>query len=166
MGWPASICCSQVSSVRAKAPIQTHQVIWSAARTSYDIDGAQDLSVPLTWTNDQGVTVTKTYTFHRGLYSIGLQYNVQNKSEATWQAASYAQFLRNDPRTKSSMFNVESRAFHGAALDDGTKYRKLDLAADSGRQLIPHAMRPTAGLRLFNTSSSVRSCRRQVWRIT
>jgi YidC/Oxa1 family membrane protein insertase len=29
------------------------------------------------------------------------------------------------------MFNVESRAFHGPAMDDGTKYRKLDLAADS-----------------------------------
>lgn len=100
---------------------------------SYDIDGAQDLSVPLTWTNDQGITVTKTYTFHRGLYSINLDYNVQNKGETAWKVASYAQFLRNDPRTKSSMFNVESRAFHGPALDDGTKYRKLDLAADSER---------------------------------
>ena len=114
-----------------KGPYPTQKAIWSAARTSYDIDGAQDLSVPLTWTNDQGVTVTKTYTFHRGLYSISLDYNVQNKGATAWKVASYAQFLRNDPRTKSSMFNVESRAFHGPALDDGTKYRKLDLAADS-----------------------------------
>ena len=129
---PASIYLLQSGLIGSgKGSYPTHLAIWSAARTSYDIDGAQELSVPLTWTNDQGVTVTKTYTFHRGLYSIGLQYNVQNKSEATWQAASYAQFLRNDPRTTSSMFNVESRAFHGPALDDGTKYRKLDLAADS-----------------------------------
>ena len=105
--------------------------IWTTAKTSYEMGGAQDLSVPLTWTNNQGVTVTKTFTFHRGLYSIGLEYNVQNKGTTDWQAGSYSQLLRNDPRTKSSMFNVESRAVHGPAFDDGTKYRKLDLAPDS-----------------------------------
>ena len=109
----------------------THLATWSAANTTYDIGGAQELQVPLTWTNDQGVTVTKTYTFRRGLYSIGLQYTVQNRGDTPWQVAQYAQFLRNDPRTKSSMFNVESRAFHGPAMDDGTKYHKLDLAPDS-----------------------------------
>jgi YidC/Oxa1 family membrane protein insertase len=114
-----------------KGSYPTHLAVWSAAKTSYDLDGAQDLTVPLTWTNSEGVSVTKTYTFHRGSYSIGLQYTVQNQGATAWQAASYTQFLRNDPRTKSSMFNVESRAFHGPALDDGTKYRKLDLAADS-----------------------------------
>jgi YidC/Oxa1 family membrane protein insertase len=109
----------------------THLAVWSAPKAAYDIDGNQELRVPLTWTNDEGVTVTKTYVFRRGLYSIGLEYNVQNHGNAPWQVAPYAQLLRNDPRTKSSMFNVESRAFHGPAMDDGTKYRKLDLAADS-----------------------------------
>ncbi len=113
------------------APYPTHLANWTTPRTLYDIDGSQELRVPLTWTNDHGVTVTKTYLFHRGLYSIELEYAVQNHSDMPWQAAEYAQFLRNDPRTKSSMFNVESRAFHGPALDDGTKYRKLDMAADS-----------------------------------
>ena len=113
------------------APYPTHLANWTASKTSYDIDGSQELRVPLTWTNDQGVTVTKTYLFHRGLYSIELEYSVQNHGDVPWQAAAYAQFLRNDPRTKSSMFNVESRAFHGPAIDDGTKYRKLDMAADS-----------------------------------
>ncbi|HWW78749.1 MAG TPA: membrane protein insertase YidC [Steroidobacteraceae bacterium] len=114
-----------------KGSYPTHLATWSAAKTSYDIDDTTELRVPFTWTNDQGVTVTKTYTFHRGLYSVGLEYSVQNHGDAPWQVAPYAQVLRNDPRTKSSMFNVESRAFHGPAMDDGTKYRKLDLAADS-----------------------------------
>jgi YidC/Oxa1 family membrane protein insertase len=112
-------------------PYPTHLAMWSSPKSTYDIDGAQDLQVPLTWTNDQGVTVTKTYTFHRGLYSIKLQYSIQNHSDKPWQAAPYAQILRNDPRTKSSYFNVESRAFHGPAIDDGTKYRKLDFSPDS-----------------------------------
>jgi YidC/Oxa1 family membrane protein insertase len=114
-----------------KGSYPTHLATWSAARTTYDIDGNQELRVPLTWTNDKGVAVTKTYTFHRGLYSVRLDYTVQNRGDTPWQVAPYAQILRNDPRTKSSMFNVESRAFHGPAMDDGTKYRKLDLAADS-----------------------------------
>ena len=114
-----------------KTPYPTHLAQWSAAQTSYDIDAKQELRVPLTWTNDQGVTVTKTYIFHRGLYSIQLQYSVQNHGSSPWQVAQYSQLLRNDPRTKSSMFNVESRAFHGPAIDDGTKYRKLNMAADS-----------------------------------
>jgi YidC/Oxa1 family membrane protein insertase len=114
-----------------KGSYPTHLATWSAVKTSYDIDDTAELRVPFTWTNDQGVTVTKTYTFHRGLYSVGLEYDVQNHGDAPWQVAPYAQVLRNDPRTKSSMFNVESRAFHGPAMDDGTKYRKLDLASDS-----------------------------------
>ena len=113
------------------SPYPTHLAKWSSEKTSYDIDAHQEVRVPLTWTNDQGVTVTKTYTFHRGLYSIDLAYTVQNHGTGDWQAAPYAQFLRNDPRTKSSMFNVESRAFHGPAIDDGTKYRKLNPAPDS-----------------------------------
>jgi YidC/Oxa1 family membrane protein insertase len=112
-------------------PYPTHLAVWSAAQTKYDIDAHQELRVPLTWTNAQGVTVTKTFIFHRGLYSIQLDYTVQNHGDTPWQAAPYAQVLRDDPRTKSSMFNVESRAFHGPAMDDGTKYRKLDFSADS-----------------------------------
>jgi YidC/Oxa1 family membrane protein insertase len=114
-----------------KTQYPTHLAKWSTEKTSYDIDAQQELRVPFTWTDDQGVTVTKTYVFHRGLYGIDLEYSVQNHGSSAWKAAPYAQVLRNDPRTKSSMFNVESRAFHGPAMDDGTKYRKLDLAADS-----------------------------------
>jgi len=114
-----------------KTSYPTHLAQWSSAQSSYDIDSQQALRVPLTWTNDQGVTVTKTYIFHRGLYSIDLQYSVQNHGSTPWQVAQYSQLLRNDPRTKSSMFNVESRAFHGPAIDDGTKYRKLNMESDS-----------------------------------
>ena len=114
-----------------KAPYPTHLATFTAPQTQYEIDHGQELRVPLTWTNDQGVSVTKTFIFRRGDYSIGLEYNVQNHGDSAWQIAPYAQILRNDPRTKSSMFNTESRAFHGPAMDDGTKYRKLDMAPDA-----------------------------------
>ena len=108
------------------SPYPTHLAVLTSPEREYQLDGAAELRVPLTWTNGQGVSVTKTFVFRRGEYRIGVEYALQNRSDSPWQAAPYAQILRNDPRTKRSMFNVESYAFHGPALYDGTKYRKLD----------------------------------------
>ncbi|MGH8304729.1 MAG: membrane protein insertase YidC, partial [Steroidobacteraceae bacterium] len=105
-------------------PYPTHLATFTSARSDYTLDAAAELRVPLTWSAD-GVTVTKTYVFHRGDYRIDIEYQVHNDGAAAWQARSYAQILRNDPRTKSSYFHVESYAFHGPAIYDGSKYRKL-----------------------------------------
>jgi len=103
-----------------------HLATFTATQHDYQLGRADEIRVPLAWTNGQGVTVIKTYVFRKGQYEIGVEYDVENRSQTPWTAAPYAQVLRNDPRTKRSMFNVESYAFHGPALYDGTKYRKLD----------------------------------------
>ena len=104
----------------------THLAIFSSPQSQYILTGTE-LRVPLSWSAD-GVTVTKTFVFHQGQYAIGLDYEVHNGGAAPWAASAYAQILRNDPPTKRSMFNVDSYAFHGPALHDGVKYRKLDTA--------------------------------------
>ncbi|MBV9912294.1 MAG: membrane protein insertase YidC [Sinobacteraceae bacterium] len=106
----------------------SHIAQLSSAQHSYQLDGGSELRVPLTWSGADGVQVTKTFIFRRGQYRIGIEYTVANHSGAAWTAAPYAQIVRNDPRTKRSMFNVESYAFHGPAMWDGSKYRKLDPA--------------------------------------
>jgi YidC/Oxa1 family membrane protein insertase len=103
----------------------THLADYTSAQDQYTLDRASELRVPLTW-HDAGVTVTKTFVFRRGAYRIGVEYAVRNDGTVPWQARPYAQILRNDPPTKRSYFNVTSYAFHGPALYDGTKYRKLD----------------------------------------
>jgi YidC/Oxa1 family membrane protein insertase len=108
------------------AEYPNHLAIYTSTQQQYTLRGAE-LRVPLTWSAD-GITVTKTFVFRPGQYAIGLDYEVHNESAAPWVASSYAQILRNDPPTKRSMFNVDSYAFHGPALYDGTKYRKLDTA--------------------------------------
>jgi len=100
----------------------------TSERTDYELGSANELRVPLEWTNGQGVKVTKTYVFHRGEYRIDVNYDVENHSQDAWSAAPYAQIIRNDPRTKRSMFNVETYAYHGPSMYDGKKYRKLDTA--------------------------------------
>jgi len=105
----------------------THLATYHSATEGYRLDGGSELTVPLTW-SEGGVSVTKTFVFRRGQYRIDVNYAVRNGSSVAWEARPYAQILRNDPPTKRSMFNVESYAFHGPALYDGTRYRKLDTA--------------------------------------
>jgi YidC/Oxa1 family membrane protein insertase len=116
------------SGLNGPQPTPTHLTPLKAERTDYQLGSANELRVPLTWTNDQGVKVTKTFVLRRGEYRIDIDYDVENHSQSPWTAHAYAQILKNDPRTKRSMFNVETYAYHGPAFFNGKKYRKLDTA--------------------------------------
>lgn len=118
------------------APRPTHLAIFTAGQIDYQLGTSKDeLRVPLTWTDGAGVTVTKTFIFHRGQYRIDVRYDVQNNSSAVWQAGSYAQILRDNVPVPRSMFNVESYASKMPAFDDGTKYQKLPLDKDDSKNL-------------------------------
>ena len=118
------------------APRPTHLATFTAAATEYRLQpGEKELRVPLTWTDGAGVTVTKTFVLRRGRYDIELDYRVQNKTAAPWQAASYAQILRDNVPVERSMFSPDSYAFKGPAYYDGTKYQKLKLDKEEDRAL-------------------------------
>jgi YidC/Oxa1 family membrane protein insertase len=109
----------------ADSPHPNHTALFTALRQSYEMDGSQQLRVPLTWSSG-GITVTKTFVFTKGSYGIGLEYTIHNQGAAPWLAEPYAQLYRDDPRTKSSYFNPNSYAYHGPAIWDGNKYERLD----------------------------------------
>jgi YidC/Oxa1 family membrane protein insertase len=109
----------------------THLALYTAPASEFRLaPGAQELRVPLTWTDGQGVTVTKTYVFKPGQYAVEVIYDVQNASTADWKAASYVQFARHVYSQSRSMFDVESYAFRGPAVYDGEKYQKLSVDKD------------------------------------
>ena len=116
------------SGLTGPQPTPSHLTPLTSDRTDYQLGSAAELRVPLTWTSPEGVKVTKTFVFRRGEYRVDIDYDVENQSQSPWTAAPYAQILRNDPRTKRSMFNVETYAYHGPAVFDGKKYHKLDTA--------------------------------------
>jgi len=106
----------------------THMAIFQSGATEYRLNaGDAQLEVPLTWTDGQGVTVTKTYIFHPGSYRIDLKYDVDNKSLTDWKGASYVQLVRHYEQLKRSYFNVETYAYRGPAIYDGKKYRRLQV---------------------------------------
>ena len=115
----------------AGAATPTHLARFDAPTTAMRLEpGMDELQLPLAWTDGHGVKVTKTYTFRRGQYAIGLDYQVQNGSASPWSFAPYAQLLRNNQPIATSYFHPESYAYKGPAYDDGQKYQKLKLGKD------------------------------------
>jgi YidC/Oxa1 family membrane protein insertase len=73
----------------------THHAVFTAGQTSFRLaDSADVLEVPLTWRSPAGVEVTKTYTFRRGNYEVGLDHTVLNNSGADWHGRQYRQLQR------------------------------------------------------------------------
>jgi YidC/Oxa1 family membrane protein insertase len=95
--------------------------------------GQDEIRLPLVWRNDAGVTVTKTYTFHRGRYQIDVDYLIENAGNASWTYASYAQLLRTNQAVETSYFKPESYSFKGPAYFDGAKYQKLKMGSADTR---------------------------------
>jgi YidC/Oxa1 family membrane protein insertase len=110
----------------------THLAAWSAPGKTFALPaGAKELRVPLTWTDGQGLTVTKTFVFTRGLYSIDLIYDVQNAGATPRKLASYSQFLRHWEHASRSYFDVETYSFKGPAVYDGTKSHDLNVESET-----------------------------------
>jgi YidC/Oxa1 family membrane protein insertase len=110
----------------------THLALWTAAEKSYALgDSAQELHVPLSWSDGHGLKVTKTFAFKRGSYAIGLNYLVQNDSESARSLAAYTQILRHWVKPSRSYFDVETYSFKGPSIYDGTKTEDLKVDSDT-----------------------------------
>jgi YidC/Oxa1 family membrane protein insertase len=109
-------------------PEPTHLATFTSTANEFRLaPGAAELRVPLSWNDGLGVTVTKTYVFRPGSYAIEVLYDVDNRSESEWSGASYVQLAWHVYAQERSMFDVESYAYRGPAVWDGSKYRKLDV---------------------------------------
>ena len=115
-------------------PAPTHLAAWTAQQQSYSLaDGADELRVPLTWHDDAGLAVTKTFIFRRGAYGITVRYDARNDGTVPRTLAPYAQILRHWEHATRSYFDVETYSFKGPAVYDGSKSRdlKVEDAEDS-----------------------------------
>jgi YidC/Oxa1 family membrane protein insertase len=110
-----------------------HTAIYTAARTNYELGNADEIVVPLTWSNEQGVSVEKTLRFTRGSYRIDISQRLVNDSDSEWRGAEYAQIRRRTHEVKRSMFDVDSYSTDSPIIYDGEKAEKLkrdDLVTD------------------------------------
>ena len=118
---------SGLTSGEAGRAEPNHKAEFSATASEYRLaEGADELRVPLSWADGAGLSVTKTFVFHRGGYAVDIEYHVANAGAAPVRLASYAQLLRHWEVVKRSMWNVETYAFRGPAIYDGETYKKLN----------------------------------------
>jgi YidC/Oxa1 family membrane protein insertase len=98
---------------------------FDAERRSYDLGGADEIRVPLTWANEDGVRVEKTFTFRRGSYRIDVEQHLDNQGAEALRGAAYAQLRRRSTEQERSMFDVDTYSYDGAVAYDGEKAEKL-----------------------------------------
>ena len=115
------------SGVRAASggPEATHLTEFTATQTAFELGSADELVVPLRWTDASGVTVEKRYRFRRGSYRVDLEQQVRNGGDVAWRGAEYVRIKRRSAEIERSMFDVDSYSFIGPVIYDGDKSEKL-----------------------------------------
>jgi YidC/Oxa1 family membrane protein insertase len=106
------------------APAPDHHAIFSAGDANYVMQpGEEQISVPLSWTDGQGLQVSKTYTFKRGSYVIDLDQKIINQSAKPWTGRQYDQLMRIEHSDKTNNF---IRTFSGGVVyTDKEKFKKI-----------------------------------------
>jgi YidC/Oxa1 family membrane protein insertase len=98
------------------------QAVYQTDKTDYTLAQGQDqLQVNLSWQNTDGVTITKTFTFKRDSYDIGLAYQIANKSAQAWQGNLYLQLMRKNAPPPSAKGFVSLTTYFGAAVNSPEK---------------------------------------------
>ena len=103
-----------------------HTAIFTADRSVYELGDADELVVPLLWTDGQGLSVEKRFTFRRGSYQVDVEQVLTNGSATAWSGDQYSQLLRRSYEQERSMFDVDSYSFDGPIVYDGERSEKLD----------------------------------------
>jgi len=98
--------------------------VFDSPRSEYALGDADELAVPLTWTDESGVTIEKRFLFTRGSYAILVEQTLDNDSSEPWRGDQYTQLLRRSKGIDRSMFDVDSYSFDGPQTYNGDKAEK------------------------------------------
>ncbi|MAG68055.1 MAG: membrane protein insertase YidC, partial [Pseudomonadales bacterium] len=102
---------------------------YSVEQNSYQLaDGQEQLVVDLTTSND-GVNVTKRFTFTRGRYLVGVSYLIDNQSSQPWSGSLFGQIKRDGSGDPSSSTATGMATFLGTAYwSADASYTKMKMS--------------------------------------
>ncbi|MGB4246759.1 MAG: membrane protein insertase YidC [Pseudohongiellaceae bacterium] len=119
----------------------TTRALYQASASNYTLgETADSVEVAMTYTDAQGVQITKRFSFQRGSYLIDITYEINNASGAPWSANLFGQINRTGFEDPSSVGGVGMSSFLGFAatsLDD--PYYKVEFE-DVANGLTPHEL--------------------------
>ena len=106
--------------------IDAEGVLYSTSQKKYELsENENEIKVVLTAANATS-EVTKTFTFKRDDYLIGVNYQVKNISDNAIQNVFYAQLKRDDSADPSAGNSMGMQAYLGAALTTkDSRYEKV-----------------------------------------
>ena len=110
------------------------RALYRAEFDSYELqEDANSLQVDLVNTQQNGVTVTKRFSFKRDSYLIDIDFLIQNNTETNWQANAFGQIRRNNFDDPSSVggFGRTFLGFVTTSTDD--PYIKIEFDDIDGR---------------------------------
>jgi YidC/Oxa1 family membrane protein insertase len=129
---PPNVFLAQ-SGLRGKAAagdsnVPDHHAAFTAESTDFVLaDGDDTLDVKLHWKSDDGVRITKIYSFHRDSYVVDLRYEVENGSGEPWGARMYGQFQRSEVEPEGGLFRTYT--YTGGVISGPEKpYEKIDFS--------------------------------------
>lgn len=105
--------------------------VYHTEQTSYQLaDGQDSLTVPMTFTNDKGVTFTKTFTLKRNNHVVDVAYQIDNQSAEPVQAQLYGQLKQSEVNPNEEGGNMlMASAYRGPAYSSSeTRYTKYDFS--------------------------------------
>ncbi|MEX0942887.1 MAG: membrane protein insertase YidC [Pseudomonadales bacterium] len=114
--------------------------LFETMQSSYELTG-ESLSVDLRFVSEDGVVITKRFTFKRGDYLIDVEYIIDNPRDTPWSAAMFGQIKRDSQKPAFSDENSMGLAPYvgGATFVPGSPYTKLtfdDIAEEPYKQAI------------------------------
>lgn len=123
--------------------LPNHNTIFTAKPGARVIDGANEVQLVLE-SEQGGVKLTKTYTFHKGSYVIDVRHDVSNVGAAPVAPSLYLRLLHDGNKPEGdSYFNS---SFTGPTLyTPEEKYQKLDFATIEKKGHADHATKSTDG---------------------
>ncbi|WP_445402183.1 membrane protein insertase YidC [Zobellella sp. An-6] len=106
--------------------------VYSTEHSDYQLaEGEDTLTVPMTFTDEQGVVFTKTFTLKRNQHLVEVAYRINNQSAEPVQAQLYGQLKQSetDPDAKGGNM-LMAAAYRGPAYSSSeTRYSKYDFKA-------------------------------------
>ena len=114
------------SGLISEDKMPTYQDVFTSERREYFLDNNNELTVPLKWTDNNGVTVTKNFHFKPDSYLIEVDYQIENNSSSDRVVSSYTQ-LAHGASQKSGGFMMGMQNFNGGAIyNDEEIFEKID----------------------------------------
>jgi YidC/Oxa1 family membrane protein insertase len=106
-----------------------HHALFSVAQTDYTLaEGDDELKVQLHWSNEDGIKVIKTFTFHRDSYEVNVDMQVQNTGQQAWKGRAYQQLQRTEMARESMFLYTYTGGVVSSSWDPYEKIEFSDMA--------------------------------------